>query len=100
MRRPWVAGRVSEERVELVLDEMRRFLASLRMTTSFVVVELFWFSPSDPEEAVEGGGQEEGEQDFRDEVAGEEEDACGGEGGKAGVEGGAGVVGSCGPVET
>ena len=50
------------------------------------------------EEAVEGGAEEEGEQDFGDEVAGEEEDAGGGEGGEAGVEGGAGAEGSCGPV--
>ena len=42
------------------------------------------------EKAVEGGGEEEGEQDFGDEVAGEEEDAGGGEGGEAGVEGGRG----------
>ena len=45
------------------------------------------------EEAVEGGGEEEGEQDFGDEDAGEEEDAGGGEDGEAGVEGGAGAEG-------
>ncbi len=50
------------------------------------------------EEAVEGGAEEEGEQDFGDEVAGEEEDAGAGEGGEAGVEGGAGVEGLVGPA--
>src|SRR5215469_5888593 len=50
------------------------------------------------QEAVKGGRKEEGEQDFRDEVAGEEEDAGGGEDGKAGVEGGAEAEGLCGPA--
>jgi hypothetical protein len=50
------------------------------------------------EEAVESGTEEEGEQDFGDEVAGEEEYACGGEGGQAGVEGGASAEGSFGPA--
>jgi hypothetical protein len=50
------------------------------------------------EEAVESGAEEEGEQDFGDEVAGEEEDAGGGEGGEAGVEGGASVEGAVGPA--
>jgi hypothetical protein len=45
------------------------------------------------EEAVEGGGEEEGEEDFGDEDAGEEEDAGGGEGEEAGVESGALVEG-------
>jgi hypothetical protein len=50
------------------------------------------------EEAVEGCAEEEGEQDFGDEIAGEEEDAGGGERGEAGVEGGAGAERSFGPV--
>ena len=50
------------------------------------------------EEAVEGGAEEEREQDFGDEDAGEEEDSGGGEDGEAGVEGGAGAEGSGGPV--
>ena len=45
------------------------------------------------QEAVEGCAEEEREQDFGDEVAGEEEDSGGGEDGEAGVEGGAGVEG-------
>lgn len=49
-------------------------------------------------EAVEGGAEEEGEQDLGDEVAGEEEDAGGGEGCEAGVEGCSGVEGAIGPV--
>ena len=50
------------------------------------------------EKAVEGGREEEGEQDFGDEVAGEEEDAYGGENGEAGVERCASVEGSGRPV--
>jgi hypothetical protein len=37
------------------------------------------------EEAVEGGGEEEGEENIWDEDAGEEEDADGGEDSEAGV---------------
>ena len=50
------------------------------------------------EEAVEGGAEEEREQDFGDEDAGEEEDSGGGEDGEAGVEGGAVAEGAVGPV--
>jgi hypothetical protein len=50
------------------------------------------------EEAVEGGVEEEGEEDFGDEVAGEEEDAGGGESCKPGVEGGAQVESLFGPA--
>jgi len=50
-------------------------------------------------EGVEGGAEEEGEQDFGDEDAGEEEDSGGGEEGEAGVEGGAVAEGLAGPVE-
>ena len=50
------------------------------------------------EEEVEGGAEEEGEQDLGDEDAGEEEDADGGEDGEAGVEGGAPVEGAVCPA--
>ena len=49
--------------------------------------------PRRTEEAVEGGGEEEREQDVGDEDAGEEKDSGGGEDAEAGVEGGAGAEG-------
>ncbi len=45
------------------------------------------------EQAVERSAEEEGEQDFGDEVAGEEKDAGGGQGGETRIEGGAGAEG-------
>ncbi len=50
------------------------------------------------EKAVEGDREEEREQDFGDEDAGEEEDSGGGEDGEAGVEGGAVAEGAAAPV--
>ncbi len=51
------------------------------------------------QQTVEGGAEEEGEDDLWDVDAGEEEDSGGGEYGEAGVEGGAGAEGFVGPVE-
>ena len=50
------------------------------------------------QEAVKGDAEEQREKNLGDVVAGEEEDANGGEGSNAGVEGGAGVEGAKGPV--
>jgi hypothetical protein len=50
------------------------------------------------QEAVDGGAEEEGEQDFGDEDAGEEEDSYAGKDGEAGVEGGTVAEGLAGPA--
>jgi hypothetical protein len=52
------------------------------------------------EEAVEGRGEEEGEEDVWKEDAGEEEDTGGGEDSEAGVEGGSFAEGLAGPADT